>query len=621
MKASCKEVHGRAGLFTFCLALAAAFTLVTSGQAAGQKGPGEVQIDVESVSAALGSSVNVNVNIVTNGEQPCAVVLRLVYDTSKLTFVRVALGEAASQADKTLDSLNNSGVLALVVYGKTSVIGDGCLLTVTFMVKNTAQAGEKLSVSGDGSESAADPNAVQVPVVVEGGFITVLDSAGMVATPEISPSTTTGQSSYQIVLSCATQGATIRYTIDGSEPLETSAAYSGAFTLAGEQNSQKTVKAKAWKSGMIASNVASRTFAFSCSAPAAPAGVAATDGTFADKVRVTWSPVSGAEQYRVFRDGTAIGDWQSEALYDDTGAQAPNVTPASGCGGQETVTYKYHTYTVKARNTCGESNLSASNSGYRRNAKALDADLKIYEEALPFSNATPFSELAIRLTSAEAVDPATVWARVEGDGWYEEGGTWRPTAPGDDSDGWVVFAPGALWPADETVILTGGALTATGVEVGPVSREFLIGEEKESTAPAEPAIAEMTDSSGLPVLLADVLSPAYRIGPEGVFDQPVPFWIPVPEGADPNTLEIYYFSEAQEHRGWYRGENVLGWMTPDSRAVVEEDGQLFIEIQVNHSGIVQLADARSVKVLADAGVFLAFAALLGMRFARRNRRK
>ena len=62
-------------------------------------------------------------------------------------------------------------------------------------------------------------------------------------------------------------------------------------------------------------------------------------------------------------------------------------------------------------------------------------------------------------------------------------------------------------------------------------------------------------------------------------------------------------------------------MAPDSRAVVEENGQLFIEIQVNHAGIVQLADAQSVKVLADAGVFLAFAALLGMKFARRNRKK
>ena len=32
----------------------------------------------------------------------------------------------------------------------------------------------------------------------------------------------------------------------------------------------------------------------------------------------------------------------------------------------------------------------------------------------------------------------------------------------------------------------------------------------------------------------------------GVFGQPVSFWIPVPEGADPDALEIYYFSETEE---------------------------------------------------------------------------
>jgi len=451
---------------------------------------------------------------------------------------------------------------------------------------------------------------------VQSGIYTIT-LADTVATPEFSPAPGTYDTAQDVTITCATGGATIRYTTDGSDPTESSTAYASPVAI----GSTTTLKAKAWKSGMTASGVQSGTYTITCSAPSAPTNVSATDGTFTDKVQVTWNAVSGADQYQVYRDSTAVSGWQSGLSYDDTGAQAPVVTPASGCGGKETITYKYHNYRVKAKNSCGESDFSAANSGHRGASKALDPDLKIHEEAFPASAADPLSELALRLTSAEPIDPATVWARAEGDGWCEEGGLWRPTVPDDDSDGWVVVAPAAPWPAGGTVLLTAGALTVTGAEVGPVSRAFQLGEEKEGLAPAEPTIAELAGDADLPVLLADVLSPAYRIGPDRVFEEAAPFWIPVPEGADPNTLEIYYFSEAEEHRGWYRGENVLGWMAPDSRAVVEENGQLFIEIQVNHAGIVQLADAQSVKVLADAGVFLAFAALLGMKFARRNRKK
>lgn len=51
-------------------------------------------------------------------------------------------------------------------------------------------------------------------------------------------------------------GATIRYTTDGSTPTTGSTLYGGAFTL----TDTKTVKAKAWKTGMTESAVASATF-------------------------------------------------------------------------------------------------------------------------------------------------------------------------------------------------------------------------------------------------------------------------------------------------------------------------------------------------------------------------
>ena len=61
-------------------------------------------------------------------------------------------------------------------------------------------------------------------------------------------------------------------------------------------------------------------------APPPPAGVSATDGTYADKVRVSWSEVPGATSYKVYRSksilvvGSVIGN-PGRAGFDDTSAE------------------------------------------------------------------------------------------------------------------------------------------------------------------------------------------------------------------------------------------------------------------------------------------------------------
>jgi len=92
-------------------------------------------------------------------------------------------------------------------------------------------------------------------------------------------------------------------------------------------------------------------------APRAPTGLSASDGTFTDKVRITWNSVSEADQYRVYRCSSSSSTsscsgrsaWQSERTYDDTSATA----------GTD------YWYRVKARNDGGESSLSSANSGFR----------------------------------------------------------------------------------------------------------------------------------------------------------------------------------------------------------------------------------------------------------------
>lgn len=54
-----------------------------------------------------------------------------------------------------------------------------------------------------------------------------------------------------ITMSCETDGATIRYTLDGSEPTETSLEYTGEFTV----EPPVTIKARGYKDGMLAGEV------------------------------------------------------------------------------------------------------------------------------------------------------------------------------------------------------------------------------------------------------------------------------------------------------------------------------------------------------------------------------
>ena len=89
-----------------------------------------------------------------------------------------------------------------------------------------------------------------------------------------------------------------------------------------------------------------------------PTNVQASDGTFNDKVQITWNG-SGSNFFRVYRNttnssstATALGSWQTSFSYDDYSATAR-------------VTYYYF---VRAASNSSGSNISAfstSNSGYR----------------------------------------------------------------------------------------------------------------------------------------------------------------------------------------------------------------------------------------------------------------
>ena len=79
-----------------------------------------------------------------------------------------------------------------------------------------------------------------------------------VATPTFSPAGGSYFEAQSVSINCATEGAAIRYTTDGTDPTETSSLYNSPLTIS--QNT--TLKARAWKDGFIASNIATATYSF-----------------------------------------------------------------------------------------------------------------------------------------------------------------------------------------------------------------------------------------------------------------------------------------------------------------------------------------------------------------------
>ena len=86
-------------------------------------------------------------------------------------------------------------------------------------------------------------------------------------------------------------------------------------------------------------------------APSAPTNVLATDGTYSDKVVITWNELTTVSGYHIFRDGAYLGmtGLDTQTTYNDSSAAVSQV----------------YTYTVKAVTSTGLSAASSGNTGFR----------------------------------------------------------------------------------------------------------------------------------------------------------------------------------------------------------------------------------------------------------------
>ena len=149
------------------------------------------------------------------------------------------------------------------------------------------------------------------------------------STPVFSPNGGTFTNTVSVSMSSATTGATIRYTTNGSEPTATSTIYSAPISI----STSTVLKARAFKSGLADSSVATASFTITTPPPSGSAsatflGVNTTRGG-------TWKGALGLEGHVVVADSQILpsyvsmqtagkSDWTWEYSTSDTRALQRN---------------------------------------------------------------------------------------------------------------------------------------------------------------------------------------------------------------------------------------------------------------------------------------------------------
>jgi len=123
---------------------------------------------------------------------------------------------------------------------------------------------------------------------------------GTVATPTMNPAGGTYQTSQSVVISCSTAGVTIRYTIDGSDPTDTSMIYANPIIC--PLDSYTLIKARAYKQDWLPSPIANSSYWIT--GTVATPSFDPSGGTYIGAQTVTISCATPGAQIRYTTDGT-----------------------------------------------------------------------------------------------------------------------------------------------------------------------------------------------------------------------------------------------------------------------------------------------------------------------------
>ena len=262
----------------------------------------------------------------------------------------------------------------------------------------------------------------------------------VVATPTFLPVAGTYTSAQSVTISCATSGAKIYYTTNGSAPTTSSTAYSGALTV----SATETVRAIATASGDQQSNVGSAAYTISAGAPQ----VVATP---------TFTPVAGA--YTSAQSVTISCATSGATIFYTVDGSTPT-TSSSQYGSPLTVS---STQTLKATAIASGATQSAvATASYTISGGALTApaNLQVINQGGPNNGPQGFFSF---LGQSNSVSTAA-------DADYQ-GLSWLPATPGTNPVAkYNVYRNGTLYDSIATPITITGYIvpgkTSSGANCG-----------------------------------------------------------------------------------------------------------------------------------------------------------
>lgn len=192
---------------------------------------------------------------VTAGENADIIGLVGCYNATKQIFPR-----STDDIIEALPTYYNVNVATGIANGSVTTDPTSALEGATITVTATPDSGYELStLTYSYGSSVIDIDQTTMQFTMPASDVTVnatFTELAHVANPTFTPATGTYITAQEVTIACATEEATIYYTLDGTDPTTSSTVYSEAFMV----SATTTVKALAVKVGMNNSDVTSATY-------------------------------------------------------------------------------------------------------------------------------------------------------------------------------------------------------------------------------------------------------------------------------------------------------------------------------------------------------------------------
>ncbi|MCR5533925.1 MAG: chitobiase/beta-hexosaminidase C-terminal domain-containing protein [Bacteroidaceae bacterium] len=196
----------------------------------------------------------------------------------------------------TLTYSATNGSIGGVVYNTSTAVSSGASIVEGGKVTLTATPASGYAFTGwsvsenGGTFSDASANPTTFTMGTANATVTAnFEASSTVANPTFTVSEGTYNEAKSVEINCSTDGATIYYTTDGTDPTTSSTEYTGAISV----TQTTTIKAFAVKDGMTNSGIASATYTLKCATPE----ITVPEGAFLETKVVTITSSDGTSIY------------------------------------------------------------------------------------------------------------------------------------------------------------------------------------------------------------------------------------------------------------------------------------------------------------------------------------